>query len=202
ADLTVTGDPLRIRQVVTNLLSNAIKFTTAGGVTVRSEDSADQVRLLVTDSGIGIPPEAQELVFEEFRQAEAGTTRKYGGTGLGLAIAKKLVELQGGTIGLDSVVGQGTTFWFSLPKAPARAAGLAPAPSAAAGLPPRTQHLALVGDDDAAIRGVIVRHLEKSGFRTVQAGAADGALSLARELHPAAITLDVLMPDVDGWAIL
>src|SRR5207248_2682767 len=115
---------------------------------------------------------------------------------------KKLVELQGGTIGLDSVVGQGTTFWFSLPKAPARAAGLAPAPSAAAGLPPRTQDLVLVVDDDAAIRGVIVRHLEKSGFRTVQAGAADGALSLARELHPAAITLDVLMPDVDGWAIL
>ena len=110
------------------------------------------------------------------------------------------MELQGGAIGLDSLVGKGTTFWFSLPKlVRARAAEPALPPSASLpGLPPRTQDLVLVVDDDAAIRGVIVRHLEKSGFRTVQAGA----LSLARELYPAAITLDVLMPDVDGWAIL
>ena len=203
ADLTVTGDPLRIRQVVTNLLSNAIKFTGRGGVTVRCEDAGEQVRVLVSDSGIGIPPEAQQIVFEEFRQAEAGTTRKYGGTGLGLAIAKKLVELQGGAIGLESVVGKGTTFWFSLPKALPSSGTLRPAASAPVlALPAQTRDLVLVVDERAATRRVIVRRLEKSGFKTVEAGAADGALSLARELHPAAITLDLLMPGVDGWRVL
>jgi len=202
ADLTVAGDPLRIRQVVTNLLSNAIKFTSQGGVSVRCEDAGGQVRVLVVDSGVGIPPESQKIVFEEFRQAEAGTTRKYGGTGLGLAIAKKLVELQGGAIGLESAVGVGTTFWFSLPKVLAPSVAQAPVPSAPAGLPAQTQDLVLVVDDDSATRRVIVRRLQTSGFRTVEAGAADGALSLARELHPAAITLDVLMPGVDGWRVL
>ena len=112
------ADPPRFDQVLTNLLSNAVKFTERGSVTVSARAFGGEIVVSVSDTGIGIAPEAQGYVFDEFRQEDASTTRQYGGTGLGLAIAKKLVELQGGRIWLESATGVGSTFSFTLPSAP------------------------------------------------------------------------------------
>ncbi len=114
---SVNADSYRLRQVVTNLVSNALKFTEQGGVTIRCTRTSDgdMVRIAVQDTGIGISPAALSFIFEAFRQAESGTTRRFGGTGLGLTIAKRLVELQGGEVSVESVVGQGATFSLTLP---------------------------------------------------------------------------------------
>ena len=109
------ADPQRFDQVLTNLLANAVKFTERGTVTIAAAAEASEIVISVTDTGIGIAPEAQVYIFDEFRQEDASTTRQYGGTGLGLAIAKKLVELQGGRIWLDSIPGRGSTFSFTVP---------------------------------------------------------------------------------------
>jgi signal transduction histidine kinase len=113
----VLADGHRLRQVVTNLVSNALKFTETGGVTIRCSQLKQQemLRIAVSDTGIGISPAALEYIFEAFRQADGSTTRRFGGTGLGLAIARKLIELQGGEIAVESVPGEGSTFSFSLP---------------------------------------------------------------------------------------
>ena len=111
----VQADRARVEQVLTNLVANAIKFTERGGVTISATATGGEVTVVVTDTGIGVPAEAQTFIFDEFRQADASTTRRFGGTGLGLAIAKKLVELQGGAIGVESSLGQGSRFHFTLP---------------------------------------------------------------------------------------
>jgi signal transduction histidine kinase len=119
----VLADSHRIRQVVLNLVSNALKFTEQGGVTIRCEmlERYDMLRVSVIDTGIGISPAALDYIFEAFRQADGSTTRRFGGTGLGLTIARKLIELQGGEVAVESAVGQGSTFSFTLPIAtPAR----------------------------------------------------------------------------------
>jgi signal transduction histidine kinase len=123
---TAQADAPRLDQVLTNLLANAVKFTERGAVTVRASATADEVVVQVVDTGIGIAAEAQSYIFDEFRQEDASTTRQYGGTGLGLAIAKKLVELMGGRIWLESTPGRGSTFSFALPRGaatPARPVG-------------------------------------------------------------------------------
>jgi signal transduction histidine kinase len=111
----VMGDPVRVREILTNLVSNAIKFTPTGSVAIRSMPAGAMAEISVLDTGIGIEPGAHERIFEEFRQANDGVSRTYGGTGLGLAIARKLVELQGGQMGLESEPGKGSRFWFTLP---------------------------------------------------------------------------------------
>ncbi len=113
----VLADSQRLQQIVTNLVSNALKFTTQGGVTVRCSHTLDgeMMRISVQDTGIGISPAALGLIFEVFRQADGSTTRQFGGTGLGLTIAKRLAELQGGEIAVESIVGQGSTFSLTLP---------------------------------------------------------------------------------------
>ena len=112
---SVKADPDRVRQVLTNLVSNAIKFTTAGSVAIRAKQVGAMVEVSVVDTGIGIPPEAHERIFQEFRQADDKISQRYGGTGLGLSIARKLVELQGGHMGVASKPGEGSRFWFTLP---------------------------------------------------------------------------------------
>ena len=109
------GDPDRVRQVLTILVSNAIKFTDRGSIDIRSRKVGASIEVAVTDSGVGISPESITHVFDEFRQVDGSITRRYGGAGVGLAIAKKLVELQGGNIGVESTVGKGSRFWFTLP---------------------------------------------------------------------------------------
>jgi signal transduction histidine kinase len=113
----VTGDRGRLRQVLLNLLSNAIKFTTDGGrITLSAQLAGDRVRVAVSDSGIGIAPDDQQKLFREFVQLDGSASRRYEGTGLGLALSKRLVELHGGAIGVESQLGKGSTFWFTVPR--------------------------------------------------------------------------------------
>jgi two-component system sensor histidine kinase/response regulator len=111
----VMGDPSRVQEILTNLVSNAIKFTPTGSVTIRSEPAGHMAEISVIDTGIGISAEAHDRIFEEFRQASDSISRTYGGTGLGLSIARKLAELQGGKMGVESEPGKGSRFWFTLP---------------------------------------------------------------------------------------
>ena len=151
---TIHGDPHRLRQIVTNLISNALKFTDFGRVAISvgpCEGHPDQLRIQVADTGIGIPPEAQERIFDSFSQADGSTTRKYGGTGLGLAIVKQLVGMMGGQLGLHSMPGEGATFWFTISIHP----GMSPVPAgseAAVATPLRAHPTPSAGDTQLASR--------------------------------------------------
>jgi CheY-like chemotaxis protein len=192
------------------LLSNACKFTERGTVTISvaqaARNGANGVTIDVIDSGIGMTPEQLDKLFTEFMQADASTTRKYGGTGLGLAISKRLVEMMGGTIGVESAPGKGSTFKVWLPVQPgapdiaAREKGTGPARPAPSG--EHASRTVLVIDDDVDARDLLRRFLAREGFDTIT--AADGAegLRLARQFRPSLITLDVVMPKMDGWAVL
>jgi PAS domain S-box-containing protein len=198
------ADGTRVRQVLLNLLSNASKFTERGTVTLRAErhtaPAGDQLILAVTDTGIGMTPEQLGRLFQAFSQAEASTASKYGGTGLGLAISKKFCEMMGGEITVESVPGQGTTFTVRLPTcAEQRPTPAAPA-DAAIGAADGAK--VLVIDDDVAVRQLVGRMLGKEGFRVLEAASGEQGLALARSEAPDVITLDVLMPGMDGWAVL
>ena len=202
---SVQADEIRLRQVLTNLVSNAIKFTEAGVVGISSRLIDGQVEVNVEDTGIGISQEAHGLIFEEFRQADGSTTREFGGTGLGLAISRRLMDLQGGSIGVASTPGVGSRFWFRIPASSGELEELTDPPrraELARALASQTRDLILVVDDEKGLRDVIIRRLEDAGFITAQAPNAEEAVRLARELHPAAVTLDVMMPGADGWSVL
>ena len=195
----------RLRQILLNLLSNAIKFTERGEVVLRvagaeGSGARTQFRFEVSDSGIGISPEGQRAIFESFVQADAATTRKYGGTGLGLAISKKLVEMMGGSIGVQSELGKGSTFFFSLPLEVRQA--LAPAPERKDLEAVR----ALVVDDNAANRELVRRQLASWKMETeAVAGGADALAKLrqaAAQARPYQVVLvDQRMPEMDGMAL-
>jgi CheY-like chemotaxis protein len=161
--------------------------------------------MAVSDTGIGQTPEQMGKLFQEFVQADASTTRKYGGTGLGLAISRRFCQMMGGDIAVASELGRGSTFTIRLPAefgavhpaAAVREAAAARSSTAASGAP-----TVLVVDDDPTVREVIERHLTREGFAVVTASGGQEGLRLARELHPAAVTLDVMMPDLDGWTVL
>jgi len=197
------SDVTRIRQVLLNLLSNASKFTEGGKVTIEVARSAtngrDDIVLTVVDEGIGMSPEQVEKVFEAFTQADSSTTRNYGGTGLGLAITKTFCEMLHGEITCVSAPGKGSTFTVRLP-ADAAAAVAADAPTEIIGA--AGAQTVLVIDDDPNVRDLLSRHLAKSGYRVATASAGADGLKRAREIQPDAITLDVLMPGMDGWAVL
>ena len=243
ADLprTLTSDSKRLQQILKNLLSNAVKFTSQGHVEVRvgpatSGWSIDHpvlsktqqiIAFAVEDTGIGVAPEKQRLIFEAFQQADAGTSRKYGGTGLGLAISRELAVLLGGEIRLTSVHGQGSTFTLYLPlcyrgpdtpttAAVARGAGdptkvyATPVLSVA-----REEHIPddrenilegdpslLVIEDDPHQARIILGLARDTGFKVIVATRGATGLSLARQFRPDAISLDIYLPDMLGWTVL
>ena len=205
------SDLTKVRQSLFNLLSNAAKFTEGGRISVsarrRTEAHGDRMSFAVSDSGIGMTPEQLDRVFESFTQAENATTRKYGGTGLGLTITRRFCEMMGGAITVESTPGEGSTFHIELP-AEVREPVPEPAPEPAREAEsvekrePAAPHPVLVVDDDADARDLLRRTLEREGLPVITAAGGDEALRLAREHAPSVITLDVMMPGTDGWAVL
>jgi PAS domain S-box-containing protein len=194
------GDSTRLRQILYNLLSNALKFTEAGSVRVRlAADPAGMLVITVADTGVGIPPDILARLFEKFEQADASTTRRFGGTGLGLSICRELAGLMGGSIGAESVEGQGTTFTVRLPLARGVAAVPLPAPLAeAAPAEPLPALRVLAAEDNAMNRLVLKTLLAQVGVEPVL--VADGAEAVAawREAEWDLILMDVQMPVMDG----
>ena len=199
---SLTVDPMRLRQILLNLLSNACKFTKQGEVTLLARKLVNEghwIEFAVSDTGIGMTPEQQAKLFEEFTQADSSTARQYGGTGLGLAITRKLARMMGGDVTLTSEAGKGSTFTVRLP---ADTDMPAEAPiSSDRGRSTRADCV-LVIDDDATARELISDHLKAGGFSVVTAAGGVEGIKLAKELQPTAITLDVMMPDLDGWSVL
>jgi PAS domain S-box-containing protein len=200
---TARLDLMKLRQSLMNLLSNAAKFTHAGKVTVRAERAVRGAHswlvLSVQDSGIGIPEDRIALVFEEFKQADDSTTREYGGTGLGLPISRRFCQMMGGDITVTSKPGAGSCFTIELPVVSGSEAG--PADSEALPTVPGGP-LVLVVDDDPNARDLMRRTLEADGYGVVMAADGHEALELASKLQPDLITLDVMMPEMDGWTVL
>ena len=200
------ADLTKVRQALFNLLSNACKFTERGAVTLAvsrdSMDGQEWFAFAVSDTGIGMTPEQLARLFEAFTQADAATSRRYGGTGLGLALSRRLCRMMGGDVTAESEADHGSTFTIRLPARVAEAAGEAAAPAAPG--EPVTSGIGtvLVIDDEAAVRDLMQRFLTKEGFRVVTAAGGEEGLRRARELRPDAITLDVMMPGMDGWAVL
>ncbi|HSC28896.1 MAG TPA: response regulator, partial [Vicinamibacterales bacterium] len=195
------ADLTRSRQVLFNLLSNACKFTERGTITVSARADAGWVEFEIADTGIGMTPAQQARLFEAFAQADAATSQKYGGTGLGLAISRQFCRMMGGELTVSSAEGAGTRFTVRLPREvaePGAAGAAAPAQDVGRG----TAGTVLVIDDDSAAREVLRRLLIKDGFRVEVAASGSLGLARAREVRPDAITLDVLMPGMDGWAVL
>jgi hypothetical protein len=212
----VVGDPDRLRQVLYNLLGNAIKFTAKGGVYLSIETAEKQVgtdvllRFSVRDTGIGIPNEKQQFIFEAFRQADGSTTRKYGGTGLGLAICSRLVEMMGGSIKVDSEMGSGSTFHFTV------RFGIAPLPSSSRATDsvslqnmleavgtsdgralPVSLHI-LLAEDNPVNQRLAMRLLERRGHRVDLASSGREAIDWADRKSFDLILMDLQMPDMDG----
>jgi PAS domain S-box-containing protein len=196
---TITTDLTRFRQILLNLLSNASKFTERGSITLRVAREGAEVVVSVTDSGIGMTPEQLGRLFEAFSQAEVSTSKKYGGTGLGLAITRRFCQLMGGDVTAASEPGRGSTFTVRLP---ASASQAAPEPMPPPVQAPRGAGTVLVVDDDPAARAITRRVLVKEGYAVIEAADGEAGLRLAAEHHPDLITLDILMPGMDGWAVL
>ncbi|GIV97471.1 MAG: hypothetical protein KatS3mg057_2128 [Herpetosiphonaceae bacterium] len=201
----VMADRTRIRQVLLNLLSNAAKFTDRGSITVHAAQEGEYVVLSVSDTGIGIPPEHLDHIFEEFRQIDGEANRRYEGTGLGLAICRRLVEMHGGQVWAESTVGEGSTFFFTLPiveaSTPAAAPALAQLLTAAQEQEGEGRTVVVIDDDRAAIE-IIAAYLSKDGYTVYGISDSRIALEETRRLKPAAIILDILMPYKDGWEVL
>ena len=217
----IVTDRQRLEQVLNNLIANAVKFTEKGRVEVTFTVAGPELVVTVQDTGIGIPANKLSGIFETFRQAESGTSRKYGGTGLGLAIARNLAELLGGSISVVSSDGVGSTFTLRLPQrtiAPALAALPAPAAERPASLLPVGATLSAVADDrdsliagersillieDDAFFATVLRDVcRNAGFKVLCAGSGEEGLLLAREHLPNAIILDLRLPGMNGWTVL
>ncbi len=205
---SMVADQTRVRQVILNLLSNACKFTENGDVTIEaSRDTVDGrgwLSLSVSDTGIGMTEEHMGKLFREFSQADPSTTRKFGGTGLGLAISRRLCNHMGGDISVESTSGEGSCFTVRLPihsdsRGDSTSRRLQPT---RVGTTEARSNTVLVIDDDPTAREMMLRYLEREGFHVVTAQDGDEGLRLAREIVPSVITLDVVMPEKDGWDVL
>lgn len=195
---TVRADTIRLRQIMLNLLSNAAKFTDEGDIIVEislkpGESGRREMRISVKDSGPGISKEDQAKLFQAFSQVDDSPTRKTGGTGLGLAICQELVRMHGGQIWVESEVGKGSTFSFTLPLFHKEQEVGTP-------LPARKVILAI--DDDKQVISLYERYLQPQGYEVVALTEPARALERAKQLKPFAITLDVMMPGIDGWQVL
>jgi signal transduction histidine kinase/CheY-like chemotaxis protein len=196
----ITVDSMRLRQILLNLLSNACKFTKQGEVKLEARrDGGDWIELAVCDTGIGMTPEQQAKLFAEFTQADSLTARKFGGTGLGLAISRRLARMMGGDVTVASEPGKGSVFTVRLP---AGADSMTVDSVGLGGSEPAVAGWILVIDDDVIARDLIAENLKLAGFSVVTAAGGLEGLKRARELRPIAITLDVMMPDLDGWSVL
>jgi signal transduction histidine kinase/DNA-binding response OmpR family regulator len=189
--LEVVADPGKLRQMLLNLLSNAIKFTLEGGrVGVEARQVESWIDISVTDTGIGIGGEDIARLFTEFRQIDSGSARRQEGTGLGLALTRHLARLHGGDVSVESEKGRGSKFTLRLH-----------APDATAATDPN-RPLILVVEDNPAAAEILGRHLVRGGFRFKVARTGAEALAMAAELKPVAVTLDILLPQIDGWEVL
>ncbi len=202
ADLgTMRSDATRLRQVLLNLLSNASKFTERGTITLEvhhERANGGWLSFAVSDTGIGMTPDQLDRVFDAFSQAEAATASKYGGTGLGLPISRRFCQMMGGDITVSSTLGEGSTFLVRLP-------ATVPAESddgTVQGIGSGTAGTVLVIDDDAAVRTILRRTLVRDGYRVYEAADGEDGIAQAVALRPDVITLDVLMPSMDGWSVL
>ncbi len=204
---TLYTDAAKLRQALFNVLTNAAKFTTRGAVHLNVtrflRDQAHWVAFEVQDTGIGMTPDQVGRIFQPFVQADSSATRKYGGSGLGLAITRHICHLLGGEITVTSELGRGSTFTLQIPAQPG-ATSPAETEPAAPGAPARPNAVGtvLVIDDELSVREVMTRFLTKEGFQVVCAPTGQEGLQLAHDLRPDAITLDVRMPEMDGWAVL
>lgn len=202
----LTTDKDRLHQILTNLLSNASKFTESGSIKVTAKRRGADITIAVADSGIGIPAQALERIFEEFHQVDGGTTRQRGGTGLGLAISRHFARLLGGDITVQSAPGIGSTFRINIPISPADQVG-APHTDSVSLVPVEAetapqQKIVLVIDDDPNVIYLLRENLAEAGYRVIGAANADEGRQKARDFRPFAITLDILMPQQDGWQML
>jgi PAS domain S-box-containing protein len=201
-ELHLIADEGKVRQMLLNLVSNAIKFTPTGGrIDIRSRQVDSWVEIAVSDSGIGIAAEDLDYLFNEFQQLGANSGQDQKGTGLGLALTKRFAELHGGQVSVNSALGRGSTFTLRLPLRAMEPTVAAP-PSPAKPEVDLDRPLVLVVDDDPQAAEILARHLDAGGFRSELARTGPQALTLARELKPAAITLDILLPELDGWEVL
>ena len=207
-DTVLRSDPTRIRQILVNLISNGAKFTETGGIKIgvsqcRHSDTVLETRFEVTDTGIGITPTAQPLIFSKFAQADSSTTRKYGGTGLGLAISQQLAELLGGEMGFDSVEGEGSTFWFTIRSAPGNRAAVRTdiytreIDQFQSKDPVRSLKI-LVAEDNSVNQAVIRALLDKAGHRFDIVGNGLEAVSAVMAARYDLVLMDIQMPEMDG----
>jgi CheY-like chemotaxis protein/anti-sigma regulatory factor (Ser/Thr protein kinase) len=197
----VLADAGKLKQMLLNLVSNAIKFTEDGGlVTITAARLKERLEIAVSDTGIGIAEDDLKRIFQEFHQVDHGPARKHEGTGLGLALTKRFALLHGGDVRVASSVDKGSTFTLSLPLRATIAPVTHAQPGAANGH--GSGPLVLVVEDDPAAAELLTRQLVGAGYRTEIARTGVEALAKAKELQPAAITLDIILPEVDGWEVI
>ena len=198
---TVWADELKLKQVVLNLLTNAVKFTEAGGsVTVSARRNGDVAEVTVRDTGIGVADEDRERIFEAFQRGGRGVRASTEGTGLGLTLSKRIVELHGGRLWMESVVGEGSLFGFSLPLEPA-AVPASPPPATATPVADDDRRTVVVIDDDPLDLDLLEARLAPEGYTVVRATSGDEGVRLVRDQHPLVVLLDLRMPDMDGFEV-
>lgn len=212
---SIVADKTKIKQIFYNLLSNAIKFTPEGGkigikasriIIKKGENLEESIRCSVWDTGVGISAEDKERIFDEFVQADSAFSKRYGGTGLGLALTKRLVELHGGSIFVESVLGSGSTFTFTIPcvsggkiKTP-----IEEVEAVRLNFPWMDEKapLILIIEDDTASSELMTIHLTQAGYRVAHAFDGEEAIEKVKKLKPFAILLDIMLPKKDGWEVL